>query len=160
MFVIVTNRTWIMSKKDQVTYRDVLGVYEQRSTCARIKVACTIVKDGRSIVSGWNGVPSGSKHCCDHFPNYNPETMDAAHRQFSIENELHAEANAIGFAAQHGIAVGGADLYVSYSPCLDCAKLLKAAGIKQVFYKILYERTPEGLDYLIRHGIPVTKLGD
>lgn len=147
-----------MSKKDQDTYRDVLGVYERRSTCARIKVACTIVRDGRSIVSGWNGVLAGAQHCNEHFPTYDPASMDAAHRQFSIENELHAEANAIGFAAKHGIAVGDADLYVTYSPCLDCAKLLSAAGIKRVFYKKEYDRTPEGLEYLKRHGIPVTKL--
>jgi dCMP deaminase len=149
-----------MSTKDQDTYRDILGVYERRSTCARIRVACTITKNGRSIVSGWNGVLAGSKHCCDHFPNYDPVTMDAAHRQFSIENELHAEANAIGFAARHGIAVEGADLYVTYSPCLDCAKLISAAGIKQVFYKHRYDRTPEGILYLERHNIPVTKLDE
>lgn len=157
---IVTNRTLQMSNKDQETYRDVLSVYERRSTCARIPVACTIVRDGRSIASGWNGVLAGAKHCCEHFPNYNPETMDEEHRRFSIENELHGEANAIAFAAKHGIAIEGADLYVTYSPCLDCAKLLSAAGIKRVFYKRLYDRTPEGLEYLKRHGIPVTKLDE
>jgi dCMP deaminase len=149
-----------MSLKDQHTYWDILSVYERRSTCARIQVACTIVKDGRSIVSGWNGVLAGSKHCCDHFHDYDPVTMDAAHRQFSIENELHAEANTIGFAAKYGIAVAGADLYVTYSPCLDCAKLISVAGIKQVFYKYRYERTPEGIDYLKRHGIPVNQLDE
>lgn len=149
-----------MSQKDQATYRDILDVLERRSTCARIQVACTIVRDGRNIVSGWNGVLAGATHCCDHFPNYDPVSMDAAHRKFSIENELHGEANAIGFAAKHGIAVGGADLYVTYSPCLDCAKLLSAAGIARVFYKRQYDRTPEGIDYLKRHGIPVTKLDD
>jgi dCMP deaminase len=147
-----------MSQKDQDTYRDILSVYERRSTCARIQVACTIVKNGRSIVSGWNGVLAGAKHCCEHFPDYDSATMDVAHRQFSIENELHGEANAIGFAARHGIAVEGADLYVSYSPCLDCAKLIAAAGIARVFYKREYDRTPEGIDYLNRHYIPVTKL--
>lgn len=147
-----------MNQKDQETYRDILSVYEKRSTCARIKVACVIVKNGRNIVSGWNGALSGHVHCCDHFKDHTREQMLDEHRTFSLNNELHAEANCVAYAAKHGISVDGADAYVSYSPCLACAHSLAAAGIKRVFYKNVYDRTPEGVAYLQTHGIPVVQL--
>lgn len=151
-----------MSKKDQLTYREILKVYEKRSTCKRLQVACVVVRDGRPIVSGWNGTLSGDKHCTDHFKDYTNEemqtTMRETHHHFSKHNELHAETNAIAYAARKGISLEGADAYVSLCPCLPCSMLIAAAGIKKVFYENLYDRDIEGIKYLTDRGIQVSQL--
>ena len=153
-----------MSSKDRDTYMDILAAYEKRSTCKRVRVACVMVKNGRSIASGWNGVAAGSEHCEEHFHDISEEdlqtTHNAAHRQFSIDNELHAEMNCVAFAAKEGISLEGSDMYCSYSPCGDCAKVIQAVGIKRVFYKKLYDRDPDGkfVKYLQQRNIVVEQL--
>jgi dCMP deaminase len=153
-----------MSDKDRETYLDILSAYEKRSTCKRVKVACVAVKSGRSVASGWNGVAAGCIHCEDHFTQFTvaemQTTQNAAHRQFSIENEMHAEMNCIAFAAKEGISLQGADLYISYSPCGDCAKVIQAVGVARVFYKKPYDRDPEGkfVEYLRSRKIVVEQL--
>lgn len=155
-----------MCTKDHITNEQLLKVYEQRSTCSRMQVAAVIVKEGRVIASGWNGVPPGAKHCDDHF---NQRFLEVGHHsnfheehgQFSLHNEVHAETNAIGFAAKHGIATADADLYCTFTPCLPCAKQIQAAGIKAVYYTNVYDRDPDGgINFLKKHGIPAIKLSE
>lgn len=147
-----------MCNKDHNTSKQLLTVYEERSTCIRLQVAAIITRSGRMIASGWNGVPSGGHHCKDLFAGATPEYIKEHHHAFSRENEIHAEPNALGFAARHGISVGGADMTISLSPCLECAKLIRAAGIANVFYKEEYDRDPEGIVFLQKYGIPTMKL--
>ena len=80
------------------------------------------------------------------------------HGKWSIENELHAEQNAISFAAKNGIATLGASVYVTWSPCVHCAKVIVSAGIKKVFYKNQYDRSQEGIYFLSRNGIECRQL--
>ena len=138
-------------------------IAERHSTCARIKVGALLVKDGRIISTGYNGTPAKSKHeCCTYFPamwakktpGVNDKFFDAwkldewlssaefkdLHRQFSIDYEIHAEMNCIAYAARQGMHIDGSTLYCTFSPCINCAKLIIASGIKEFYYRHLYER--------------------
>lgn len=118
---------------------EVLNAAEKNSTCCRLQVAALIVKDNRIISTGWNGVPSGLKHCSDVFKDSGDNFMEE-HKKFSEMYEIHAEQNAIAYAARNGICLDKCDIYVTYSPCVHCAKIIIASGIKRVFYKLDYDR--------------------
>lgn len=146
----------------------------QQSTCCRMQVGAVLVKDNRVISIGFNGTPTGQEHCEDHFaklyaaemteqyPSFEDyhasRTFYDAHGKWSIENELHAEQNAILFAAKNGIATAGSTLYVTYSPCVHCAKVIVTAGITRVFYKNLYDRSQDGLIFLEKNGLECRQL--
>ena len=145
-----------------------------QSTCCRLQVGAVLVKDNRVISMGFNGTPTGQRHCeenfrtvyeahyRDKFPTYMDfvasRTFYDLHGKWSIENELHAEQNAISFAAKNGIATLGASVYVTWSPCVHCAKIIVSAGIKKVFYKKQYDRSQEGIYFLSRNGIECRQL--
>lgn len=108
-------------------------------TCERKQVGAVIIRDGRCISWGYNGAPPGLPHC--------------KHEDDSpCEVSTHAEANAIAFAARQGISTEGGTLFVGVSPCLDCSKLLIAAGIRAVYYREEY-RDSRGLELLREAGI-------
>ena len=138
----------------------ILDAICERSTCHRIKVGALIVRDGRIISTGWNGTYSGGTHCSEHFKGIDSTTDEfkQLHREFSERYEIHSEQNAIAYAARNGIATDGATMYISLSPCSNCAKLIVASGIKTVFYRDIYDRMTEGLDFLIKSGITVERL--
>jgi len=112
-------------------------------TCHRLQVGAVIVRDGRIISSGRNGAASGQPHCKieECFPD-GPACRRA----------VHAEANAIAFAARHGVATEGCAIVSTDSPCLDCARLIINAGIKAVYYSREY-RDVKPLEELKRAGI-------
>lgn len=148
----------------------------EQSTCCRMHVGAVLVKDNRVISMGFNGSASGQEHCEDYFAHlYQTEfaqtypsfedfhasrTFYDAHGKWSNENELHAEQNAILFAAKNGISTVGSTLYVTVSPCVHCAKVIVAAGITRVFYKTLYDRSQDGLILLDKNGIECRQLTD
>jgi dCMP deaminase len=137
---------------DYKTYfKKILKETAPMSTCARVQVGCVIVRDGRIISTGWNGVPAGQKHCSEKYVFGGLEYEN--HHTWSTKNEIHAETNAIGYAAQNGVSTKGADLYTSVSPCIDCAKLIIAAGIKHVFYIDEYDRSEDGKEFLYKNNI-------
>lgn len=124
-------------------YITIAETFAKRSTCGRLQVGCAIVKDGRIICCGYNGVLPLSPGCkCD--------------LNKPCERSIHAEANAISYAAKNGIALRGSTLYVTHSPCLKCAELVIQAGIKEVIYKELF-RSEEGLLLLNNNDIPTFK---
>ena len=148
----------------------------EQSTCCRMHVGAVLVKDNRVISIGFNGTASGQEHCEDYFANlYKAQHTQAfatfedyrtsrtfydEHGKFSNENELHAEQNAILFAAKNGISTVGSTLYVTFSPCVNCAKVIVAAGITRVFFKTLYDRSQDGLIFLHKNGIECRQLTD
>ncbi|MFH1707952.1 MAG: dCMP deaminase family protein [Planctomycetota bacterium] len=107
-----------------------------RSTCDRKHVGAVIVKDRSILSTGYNGSIAGMPHCDEA-----GHDMEAGHCVATI----HAEANAIIQAAKHGVAIDGADLYITASPCWNCFKLIANSGIKRVFYGEFYrdQRSPE-----------------
>ena len=136
---------------------DILKRTEKMSTCGSTQVGSVIVRDGRIISTGWNGVPAGKQHC-DHIYEWGALPLNGeSHQDWSPLNELHAEVNAIGYAAQSGVSTKNAVLYTSVSPCIDCAKLIVASGIKEVWYIDEY-RIIEGIKFLNDNNISCESL--
>ena len=137
-----------MKRPDRVTWLMSLALLvSKRSTCSRRQVGALAEKDGRVLVTGYNGAPSGFPHCIDR------EGCRVDERGGCLD-AVHAEANLIAFAAKHGISLEGATVYTTCAPCLDCAKLLINAGIKKVIYMEEYRDT-RGKDLLIQAGVKV-----
>lgn len=107
------------------------------SKCVSKQVGAVIVKDGRVLSTGYNGTPTGYQNCCDYWQgNYTKE-----HHEWSKTYEIHAEMNAIIWAARKGIPIEGATIYVTLEPCSECSKNLIASGIKRIVYEKAYEHT-------------------
>lgn len=125
----------------------VAEVFATRSTCSRAHVGVVIAREGRILTTGYNGAPAGMAHC-DHSHEYNIEYDEATRLQLygtmgqpqnrGCQVAVHAEANAIAYAARYGISLEGAELYSTFMPCLACAQLVINAGIQQIFVKHLY----------------------
>jgi dCMP deaminase len=151
------------------TFMGMVEVMAEQSTCARIRTASLIVRDKRIISTGYNGVCAGEEHCVDHWGAYwdvemipvsfgewtRTDEFKQLHRAYSA-NELHAERNAILFAAKEGISTNGSTIYTLYSPCMDCATSIYSAGIKRLYYKHKYDRDGDvGLSFLSARGVEV-----
>lgn len=126
-------------------YMRMAKIWAENSYCIRRKVGALIVKDKMIISDGYNGTPSGFENICE---DENNETKPYV---------LHAEANAITKVARSHNSSMGATMYVTTSPCIECAKLIIQAGIKRVVYSQKYRRT-DGAALLIRAGIEVDYL--
>lgn len=133
-----------MEKFDQ-SYLDMAAIWARNSYCKRRQVGALIVKDRMIISDGYNGTPSGFENVC--------EDESGATKPYV----LHAEANAISKVAKSGNSSDGSTLYVTASPCLECAKLIIQAGIRRVVYRDEYRLT-DGVDLLRRAGIEVEKV--
>ncbi len=120
-----------------------------RSTCERLKVGATIVRDKRVIAGGYNGSVSGDVHCIDEGCYVVDE---------HCVRTIHAEMNAILQCAKFGIPTQGAAVYVTHFPCLQCTKMLLQAGISQIYYLKDYRNDPYALDLLKRLNIPYEKV--
>lgn len=120
-------------------------IWAENSYCVRRKVGALIVKDKMIISDGYNGTPSGFENVCEDEDNITKPYV------------LHAEANAITkVACSHNSSLG-ATMYVTTSPCIECAKLIIQAGIKRVVYSCQYHSL-DGTDLLERAGIEVVFL--
>lgn len=115
------------------------------STCVRYQVGAIITLRDRIISTGYNGSAPGAVHCRDHFAEVDDLTMALEHHEWASKYEIHAEMNALLFAAREGIAVEGATLITTMSPCLACSKAIIQAGIVKVYYKNLYSETDFGV---------------
>ncbi len=126
-------------------YLRMARIWAENSYCQRRKVGALVVKDKMIISDGYNGTPSGFENVCEDDNNLTKPYV------------LHAEANAITKLARSSNNSDGATLYVTASPCIECAKLIIQAGIKRVIYGEQYRLT-DGIDLLRRANIEVTYL--
>ena len=133
-----------MDTKFDRSYLEMARVWARNSYCTRRQVGALIVKDRMVISDGYNGTPSGFENVCE---DENGVTKPYV---------LHAEANAITKVAKSGNSSLGATMYVTASPCIECAKLIIQAGIRRVVYSEDY-RSSDGLDLLRRAGVEVEK---
>lgn len=131
--------------KLDLRYLRMAQIWAENSYCKRRQVGAIVVKDNMIISDGYNGTPSGFENCCE---DENNVTMPYV---------LHAEANAITKLARSSNNSEGATLYVTASPCIECAKLIIQAGIKRVVYGELY-RLEDGINLLKKAGIEVEYL--
>lgn len=132
-------------------------IWAARSTCSRLHVGAVIAREGRILVQGYNGAPAGMPHCdhtCDCvLTDHGTHYADCNSAQPCTVSQ-HAEKNAIAWAARVGVALEGAELFVTHQPCLECAMMLVNAGIDQVWFVEPY-RLKDGLDFLNSAGIDV-----
>ncbi|MCR1286918.1 ComE operon protein 2 [Shouchella clausii] len=116
-----------------------------RSTCPRLKVGATIVRDKRIIAGGYNGSVSGSDHCLDK-------------GCYVVDNHcirtVHAEVNALLQCAKFGVPTAGAEIYITHFPCIHCTKSLIQAGIARVYYAKDYKNHPYAEELFSEAGIP------
>ena len=119
------------------------AIWAENSYCKRRQVGALLVKDGAIISDGFNGTPSGFENICEDENNVSKPYV------------LHAEANAITKIARSSQNSDGATLYVTASPCIDCAKLIIQSGIRRVVYGEKY-RLDDGIRLLQRAGIETT----
>ena len=131
------------SKLD-LRYLRMARIWSENSYCLRRQVGALVVKDKMIISDGYNGTPSGFENVCEE---------DGVTKPYV----LHAEANAITKIARSGNNSEGATLYVTDSPCIECAKLIIQAGIRRVVFARSYRLT-DGIDLLRRAGIEVEQL--
>lgn len=108
-----------------------------RTTCMRRGVGAVIVKDKRILATGYNGAPSGVRHCIETGCLREQLGVPSGQRH-EICRGLHAEQNAIVQAARYGIDISGASIYINTQPCVVCAKMLINAGIREVIYENPY----------------------
>lgn len=123
-------------------YLRMAQVWAENSYCERRKVGALLVKDKMIISDGYNGTPSGFENKCEDEYNKTKSYV------------LHAEANAITKVAKSNNSSDGSTLYVTSSPCLECAKLIIQSGIVRVVYTEKY-RLDDGIKLLERAGIEV-----
>lgn len=117
-----------------------------RSTCTRLAVGATIVREKRIIAGGYNGSISGDEHCLDV-------------GCYMVDNHcvrtVHAEVNALLQCSKYGTSTNGADIYVTHFPCLQCTKSIIQAGIKNVYYANDYKNDPYAYELFEKANVKV-----
>ena len=172
-----------MNKYDKVLLKTAYN-FAELSSCERLKVGAVIAKDGRPLVTGYNGTIAGLDNCCEeivssqhlcencgcddeenlildshyigNFCNccFNSNVVKKGEILKTSDFVVHAEQNAIFYAARNGISTEGCDIYVTHSPCPQCAKAIASAGIKRVVFSEEY-RDSDGVDFLKKCGLEV-----
>ena len=128
-----------------IRYMRMAYIWSENSYCKRRKVGALLVKDKMIISDGYNGTPSGFENICEDDEDKTKPYV------------LHAEANAITKVARSNNSSDGATLFVTSSPCIECAKLIIQAGIKRVVYSDAY-RLSDGIDLLRRAKIELVSV--
>ena len=136
-------------------FLEVARLVAKRATCLRRKVGAVLVKDKRILATGYNGAPSGLKHCIDIGCLRQKLKIPSGERH-ELCRALHAEQNALIQASLYGISVKNSILYATTQPCVICAKMLINAGIKEV---VMADGYPDkmAMDFLKEARIKVRK---
>lgn len=163
-----------MKKPLKEAYMKTAEVFAELSYARRLHVGAIIVKDDRIISIGYNGMPSGWENDCENKVYMSGDAggwldVDDIEKRWPLEDDvgrynwkskpevLHAETNAIAKLAKSTESGANATIFITHSPCLDCAKLIYQAGITNVFYRNDY-RTSAGIDFLKNSKVNVEKL--
>jgi dCMP deaminase len=168
----------IMKQKMIDAYMKTAAIFAELSHAKRLHVGAIVVKDDRVISIGYNGMPAGWDNDCENvewcsaggwlsaeeieegwpyegtYLDADGNTMQGRYRLKTKPEVLHAETNAIAKLARSSESGIGADLFVTHSPCLDCAKLIYQSGIKRVWFSEAYRNT-DGVEFLKKSGVEV-----
>jgi dCMP deaminase len=142
-----------MKSKFIDAYMDVAQRFSELSSAKRLQVGAIVVKDDRIISIGYNGMPAGWTNECEDYIQLSDDTVTTKTKP----EVIHAEANAIAKLARGTESGGGATMFLTHAPCVDCAKQMYTAGIKQVYYRNTYKDT-HGIEFLEKCHIEVTKV--
>lgn len=116
-------------------------IVAERATCGRKSVGAVIAREGRILSTGYNGPAAGMPHCSSDTCTFTQPCV----------RSIHAEANAIAFAAKNGVSLEGSTLYLTLSPCVSCAQLIANSGIERVVFEHRYRDTA-GFLWLIKNS--------
>ena len=170
-----------MKEKFIKAFMDTAYRFAELSPARRLHVGAIVVKDDRIISIGYNGMPVGWDNECENkdymsgdaggwldpeeieerwpFKEYDPEVQsNRRYRLVTKDEVLHAESNAIAKLAKSNDSGLGADLFVTHSPCIHCAKLIHQSGIRRVYYGENY-RDDAGIEFLQKSGVVVSQIG-
>jgi dCMP deaminase len=139
-------------------YMELAENLAKRSHCVKAKVGAVLTKDTRIISLGYNGPPAGTHNCDEEWPGVGCPRDSKG----SCSLALHAEQNAILYAAKSNVAIEGSTLYVTLSPCISCARIIYTLGIKKVYFLNSYAdfkglQNDEGVDFLRKFGVEVVR---
>jgi len=170
-----------MKEKFIHAYMDVAKRFAKLSSARRLQVGAIIVKDDRIISQSWNGTPAGWDNNCEdvewcsaggwlspdeiyegwpyegEYLDGQGNVMQGRYRLVTKPEVLHAEMNALGKLAKSNDSGKDASLFLTHAPCMECAKSIYQAGIKEVYYDTMY-RSLDGVDFLTKCGVTVTKV--
>ena len=148
-----------MKQKYIDAHMKVAETYASLSTAVRLKVGAIVVKDNRVISIGYNGMPSGwDNNCEDEIGDVRDVNDNVVEIRLKTKPEvLHAETNCIAKLAKSNESGLDATMFITYAPCLDCAKLIYQAGISKVYYRNVY-RENTGIDFLLKGGVDVQQI--
>jgi dCMP deaminase len=137
-------------------YMELAQNLARKSHCVKLKVGAVLTKDTRIISLGYNGPPAGTHNCDVEWP----DTGCPRDSKGGCSLALHAEQNAILYAAKNNVSLEGATLYITLSPCLACAKVIFTTGIKKVFFLKSYAQykgisVDEGVAFLKQFHVDV-----
>jgi dCMP deaminase len=140
----------------QEYFMEITELVAKRSTCRRRAVGAIIVKDKRILSTGYNGAPTGIRHCID-VGCLREQLGVASGERHELCRGIHAEQNAIIQAALHGFSIKGGTLFCTNLPCAICAKMIINAGIRKIYYKEGYA-DPMSQELLDEAKVEVVKL--
>lgn len=175
-----------MKQKFKEAYMKTAETFAELSHARRLHVGAIVVKDDRIISIGYNGMPAGWDNDCENvewmgdaggwlspdeieegwpfvgemITYHDDETVNRRMNRYRLKTKpevLHAETNAISKLAKSTESGNGAAMFVTHSPCLDCAKLIYQSGINSVFYRNSY-RSEEGIKFLEKSGVTVEQI--
>ncbi len=139
-------------------YMELAENLSKRSHCVKAQVGAVLTKETRIVSLGYNGPPAGTHNCDEEFP------VEGCPRDSkgSCSLALHAEQNAILYAAKNNVEIAGSTLYITLSPCIACARVIFTTGIKKVYYLNSYAdfkglKSDEGVDFLQKFGVEVVR---
>ncbi len=138
---------------------DLAVTLAKRSHCVKMQVGAVLAKDTRIISLGYNGPPPGTHNCDEEWGNVGCPRDSKGGCSLAI----HAEQNAILYAAKNKASIDGGTMYVTLSPCLACARIIYTAGIRRLFYLDSYAdykgiASDEGIDFLKKFGVEVQRM--
>ncbi len=138
---------------------DLAVTLAKRSHCVKMQVGAVLAKDTRIISLGYNGPPPGTHNCDEEWGNVGCPRDSKGGCSLAI----HAEQNAILYAAKNKASIDGGTMYVTLSPCLACARIIYTVGIRRLFYLDSYAdykgiASDEGIDFLKKFGVEVQRM--
>lgn len=146
MEILKTIKNFDKDKKWDLSFMEIASMFANHSSCVKRKVGAVLVKDLRILSTGYNGTPSGLCNCDEVFKNTAdlkdgtlPNGIKITHHEFAEQFEIHAEQNCLSFAAKNGVSTKDCTLYITTAPCVNCAKIIIASGIKEVIYNEIYK---------------------
>ena len=140
-----------------------MGMVDQvskRGTCDRGRVGCVFVRNNEILVTGYVGAPAGFEHCDEVGHQIKTVIHEDGTQSQHCTRTVHCELAAIARAAKRGISLDGSTIYVGFTPCTTCAKVLISVGVKNIICKKKYHVAPESEEIFKQANIPITYLSE